>query len=108
MFSLWVIDVKRTAKIQKRVRERVAKNLCLTIFDDKTECNGQMYSGGVCKKCSNAFYYELRQLGSAKARNKYRALLIERGLRLGTLEQRKLRRQSVSLFAKAAAQVEVA
>ena len=109
MFSFWVIDVKRSAKVEKRIRERIALNLCLMIFDDGTECTGAMHSGGNCQKCANSFQYELSKLPSQKARGKFRATLIERGLMLRPQEQRKLRRITKSVVARtAAASVEVA
>lgn len=106
MISFWVIDVKkRSAKVEKRIRERVAANKCLTVFDDGTECNGEMYSGGQCLKCANSFQYETSRIPSQKGRAKYVANLIERGLRLRPQEQRKLRRllRNESVLARAAA-----
>lgn len=107
MFSFWILDVKRSSKVEKRIRERVAADLCLMVFDDGTECDGKMYSGGNCQRCANSFQYELSRLPSQKARTKFRGNLIERGLMLRPQEQRKLRRLLLvrSVLARQAAAV---
>ena len=109
LFSFWVIDVKRSPKVEKRIKERVALDLCLMVFDDGRECTNPMHSGGQCVSCANAFQYELVKLSTQKAKNKLRSAFIARGWRLPSQEQRKLRRILKSTVAKVAADcVEVA
>lgn len=109
MFSFWIIDVKRSPKVEKRVKERIAKKLCLMVLVDGSECQNPIFSGGQCKRCANAFQYELLKLPSEKVRNKFRARMISLGYRLRPQEQRTMRRASVSAAAKVASTcVEVA
>lgn len=109
MFSLWIIDVKRSRKVEKRINERLAKELCLMVFDDGRECENKVHSGGNCVECSNAFYYELSKLPSQKAKGEFRAKMIRLGYRLRSQEQRTMRRVLKSTVAKVASTcVEVA
>lgn len=105
MFEIVVWDVTRTAKIEKRVRERAMAGICLHVHEDGCECNEPSVSLGLCRTHINHHNYELRSLPSKTAKARYRAELVRLGQALNLFEQRKFKRMRSSTFARMAEEV---
>lgn len=106
MLQLMVYDVKRSAKTEKRVKERTGECKCLW-FDEETGeiCNEKAVSNGQCRHHINQDNAELRKLPSKAARARYLAEEIRVGRRLANGEQRKFRRMAKTPAVRRAAQV---
>jgi len=86
----------RTKDTETRVRDRVAKKLCLNQFVETTaetkqivDCDESTIGGrrGLCPKCAREFYDEMRRGTTAEAVS-HENKLIQRGLILGRDELR--------------------
>ena len=103
MFEILVWEVKRTPRIEKRVRERAIAGLCLH-FDEKTgaECCRASVSLGNCREHVNKLNYEQSRLPTKKAKVRFRRDAILKGLCLGAQEQRKFKRLATNTYARIA------
>ncbi|QDV22868.1 hypothetical protein [Aureliella helgolandensis] len=108
MFEVLVYEVRRTAKVEKRIRERVAINRCLHIDDSDgrhVECDQPMVSLGLCLQHVNEHNHIVRGLPTKAAKMRFRAESIRNGQALESFELRRLRRILKSRFLRVADEV---
>lgn len=91
---IMVLRAERRPKTQKRVIDRVLKNLCLGSTREGRECCGTPVKLGLCQRCHNAFMYESGKMSETDAAA-YRQRLIAAGALLADREISKIRNQSV-------------
>lgn len=58
---------------EKRLRERVAAGLCISIDSDGNPCNNPIRSRGICECCKQHFYLALRKIDGAAAKKEFEA-----------------------------------
>ena len=85
MFELFSIQMKRPARIQQRVEQRVAEGLCLHQDEDGTSCVRKATHRGDCLMHFQRFNRNLNSLPKKK-QPKYEAAMIEEGQVLARLE----------------------
>lgn len=85
MFELFSIQMKRPARIQQRVEQRVAAGLCLHTDEDGTPCDRKGTHRGDCLMHFQRFNRNLNAL-SKKKQPQYEATMIEDGQVLARLE----------------------
>lgn len=106
MIQLLVWTVKRSSKVEKRVRERSIKRLCLW-FDEETgaTCDCESVSRGQCRKHINSTNHQLRNMPTKSSRAELAANEIRIGRLLDRDEQRVYRRMATSPIVRSAVEV---
>lgn len=90
MFELFSIHMKRPARIQQRVEQRVAEGLCLHTDEDGVTCDRKATHRGDCLMHFQRFNRNLNALPKKK-QPQYEASMVEDGQVLARLEINLLR-----------------
>lgn len=83
--ELFVIEVKRTTTVVKRIKASVSENKCLVCTTKP------MKKRGMCSQCASVFEYQLTKLKTDREKRNYEAELIKEGKLLAAHEIRGLR-----------------